>query len=252
MPECRGESFAFLQPIGGGPLLTFFRAKGKVSQNLHTREDAAMSFLPFPAFLSNLCSGSDLPPAARRPLRILAFGDSLVAGFAVSSKKAFPVRLEKTLQAMGFSVELINAGLPGDTTAGGLSRLEGALGCDPDLVILELGTNDNLQGFDPALTEANLDAMLTRIKKRGIAVLLTGIRPLRDLGDDYRVAFTTIFPRLAEKHEAPLYLDFLEGVAGRPELNKADGIHPNPKGIDEIVRRISPLVGETLKKLDRR
>jgi acyl-CoA thioesterase-1 len=208
-----------------------------------------MSFFPLPLFFAFLGSGSNLPLTVDRPLRILAFGDSLVAGFAVSSKAAFPVRLEKSLRTMGFDVELINAGLPGDTTTGGLSRLERALECAPDMVILELGTNDNLQGFDPALTEANLDAMLTRIRERNIAVLLTGIAPLRDLGPDYRAEFTAVFSRLAAKHQVPLYADFLEGVAGRPELNKADGIHPNPKGIDEIVRRVVPLVGEVLERL---
>jgi acyl-CoA thioesterase-1 len=225
-----------------------------------------MSIFPFRLFSPSLGTGSALvllgilttaslsfaksggsPP--QRPLRILAFGDSLVAGFAVSSKAAFPVRLEKSLRSMGFEVEVINAGLPGDTTTGGLARLERALECAPDMVILELGTNDNLQGFDPALTEANLDTMLTRIRERNIAVLLTGIAPLRDLGTDYRSSFTSIFPRLAAKHQVPLYADFLEGVAGRPELNKADGIHPNPKGIDEIVRRVAPLVGEVLERL---
>jgi acyl-CoA thioesterase-1 len=225
-----------------------------------------MSIFPFRLFSPSLGTGSALvllgilttaslsfaksggsPP--QRPLRILAFGDSLVAGFAVSSKAAFPVRLEKSLRSMGFEVEVINAGLPGDTTTGGLARLERALECAPDMVILELGTNDNLQGFDPALTEANLDTMLTRIRERNIAVLLTGIAPLRDLGADYRSSFTSIFPRLAAKHQVPLYADFLEGVAGRPELNKADGIHPNPKGIDEIVRRVAPLVGEVLERL---
>jgi len=225
-----------------------------------------MSIFPFRLFSPSLGTGSALvllgilttaslsfaksggsPP--QRPLRILAFGDSLVAGFAVSSKAAFPVRLEKSLRSMGFEVEVINAGLPGDTTTGGLARLERALECAPDMVILELGTNDNLQGFDPALTEANLDTMLTRIRERNIAVLLTGIAPLRDLGADYRSSFTSIFPRLATKHQVPLYADFLEGVSGRPELNKADGIHPNPKGIDEIVRRVAPLVGEVLERL---
>jgi acyl-CoA thioesterase-1 len=187
--------------------------------------------------------------ASGRPLRILAFGDSLVAGFAVPSKKAFPVRLEKTLRSMGFAVELINAGVPGDTTAGGRARLERALACEPDLVILELGTNDNLLGFDPAVTESNLDAMLVRLKEQDIAVLLAGIHPLRDLGEDYRADLAAVFSRLAAKYQAPLYPDFLAGVAGRPELSKADGIHPNPKGIDEIVRRLAPLVGKMLQQL---
>jgi acyl-CoA thioesterase-1 len=225
-----------------------------------------VSFLPSRFFFPSRLAGS-FPPltsllpgfflslaetggaAADRPLRILAFGDSLVAGFAVSSKAAFPVRLEKALRGMGFAVELINAGLPGDTTAGGRSRLERALECEPDLVILELGANDNLLGIDPAVTECNLDAMLARLKKRGIAVLLAGIHPLRDLGEDYRAGLAAVFSRLAEKYLAPLYPDFLAGVSGRPELNKADGIHPNPKGIDEIVRRVTPLVADLIRRL---
>jgi acyl-CoA thioesterase-1 len=225
-----------------------------------------LSFWPFPLFFPARLEGS-FPPltgllpgfslslaeaggaAAARPLRILAFGDSLVAGFAVSSKAAFPVRLEKTLRGMGFAVELINAGVPGDTTAGGRARLEQALECGPDLVILELGANDNLQGFDPAVTESNLDAILARLTERNIAVLLAGIHPLRDLGEDYRAGLAAVFWRLAEKYQAVLYPDFLAGVAGRPEFNKADGIHPNPKGIDEIVRRLTPLVADLLQRV---
>lgn len=225
-----------------------------------------MSFWPFHFFSPFRFAGS-FPPStgpllgfslslaeaggasAARPLRILAFGDSLLAGFAVSSKAAFPVRLEKALRSMGFAVELINAGRPGDTTAGGRARLEQALACEPDLVILELGVNDNLQGFDPAVTESNLDAMLVRLKQRNIAVLLAGIHPLRDLGEAYRAGLAAVFSRLAEKYQALLYPDFLAGVAGRPEFNKADGIHPNPKGIDEIVRRVAPLVADLLKRV---
>ncbi len=184
-----------------------------------------------------------------RPLRILAFGDSLVAGFAVPSKAAFPVRLEKTLRQMGFDVELINAGLPGDTTTGGRARLDKALKNAPDLVIIEFGANDNLTGIDPVVTETNLDAIIKKFKENNIAVLLTGIGLFRDFGEDYRTAFTGAFIRLAEKHQVPLYPDFLEGVSGRPELNKADGIHPNPKGIDEIVRRLAPLVAQVLQRL---
>jgi acyl-CoA thioesterase I len=227
-----------------------------------------VSFLPFRFFFPSRSAGA-FPPSsvllpgltlslsesdgasADRPLRILAFGDSLVAGFAVSSKAAFPVRLEKALRGMGFAVEMINAGVPGDTTAGGRARLEQALECDPDLVILELGANDNLLGLDPAVTESNLDAMLARLKEKDIAVLLAGIHPLRDLGENYRDGLAAVFSRLAEKYQALLYPDFLTGVAGRPELNKADGIHPNPKGIDEIVRRVTPLVADLLQRVQR-
>ncbi|MEZ4599720.1 MAG: arylesterase [Syntrophotaleaceae bacterium] len=209
-----------------------------------------MPIPPLPLLLANLCPAPGPASAkADRPIRILAFGDSLVAGFAVPSKAAFPVRLEKALRAMNFPVELVNAGVPGDTTLGARGRLSQALACRPDLVIVELGANDNLQGFDPALTESNLDWIISEIIRQGRGVLLAGIRPLRDLGPKDSIAFEGLFRSLAVKHRIPLYPDFLEGVAGSPALNKADGIHPNPKGIDEIVRRIAPLVAETLRQL---
>lgn len=200
-------------------------------------------------FSGAICAAADGAVLDRRPLRILAFGDSLVAGFAVPRKAGFTVQLEKSLQATGYVAEVINAGIPGDTSDGGRARLEQALCVEPDLVLLELGANDNLLGLAPATLEANLEAILQVLRQRGIPVLLTGIEPLRDLGANYRAEFTAVFARLAEKHQLPFYADFLAGVAGRPELNKNDGIHPNPKGIKEIVRRLLPLVIETLQKL---
>lgn len=200
-------------------------------------------------FNGTFCVAADGSVLDQRPLRVLAFGDSLVAGFAVPRKAGFTAQLEKALQAAGYPAEVINAGVPGDTSAGGRARLETALGIQPDLVLLELGANDNLLGLAPATLEANLEAILLILRQRGIPVLLTGIEPLRDLGADYRTEFITVFARLAEKYQLPFYADFLEGVAGRPELNKNDGIHPNPKGVKEIVRRILPLVIETLQKL---
>ena len=187
--------------------------------------------------------------SAPRPRKILAFGDSLVAGFAVPRKAGFTVQLEKSLAAAGFPAEVINAGIPGDTSAGGRARLAQTLSVEPDLVLLELGANDNLLGLPPAELEANLEAIIQILEQRHIPVLLTGIEPLRDLGKSYRTEFTGVFSRLAQKHQMPFYPDFLAGVAGRPELNKNDGIHPNPKGVKEIVRRILPLVMETLQKL---
>lgn len=201
-------------------------------------------------FLLNcaMCAEGNASPGTA-PLRILAFGDSLVAGFALSRKAGFTVQLEKALTAAGFSAEVINAGIPGDTSAGGLSRLNQALDVQPDLALLEFGANDNLQGIHLEELEANLEAIIQRFQKNGIPVLLTGIKPLRSLGEEYRAEFSEVFSRLAAKHQLPFYADFLDGVAGRPELNKSDGIHPNPKGVKEIVRRLAPLVIETLKGL---
>lgn len=183
------------------------------------------------------------------PLRILAFGDSLVAGFGVPRKAGFTVQLEKILIGAGYAAEVVNAGIPGDTSAGGRARLEQALAIQPDLVLLEFGANDNLLGLAPANLEANLEAIIQRFRKSAIPVLLTGIKPLRDWGEDYQTEFTEVFARLGAKYQLPFYADFLAGVAGRAELNKADGIHPNPKGVKEIVRRLAPLVMETLSGL---
>ena len=183
------------------------------------------------------------------PLRILAFGDSLVAGFALSRKASFTVQLEKALFAAGCPAEVVNAGIPGDTSAGGQARLQQALAIEPDLVLLEFGANDNLLGQAPANLEANLEAIIQGFRDNGIPVLLTDIKPLRDLGESYRTEFSEVFSRLAAKYQLPFYDDFLAGVAGKPELNKADGIHPNPKGVKEIVLRLAPLVIETLRGL---
>ncbi|MEZ4483129.1 MAG: arylesterase [Syntrophotaleaceae bacterium] len=215
--------------------------------------------MPFSFLLPNtsllncaLCTGTDSSFTDTLPLRILAFGDSLVAGFAVSRKAGFTVQLEKTLLNAGFSAEVLNAGVPGDTSAGGRARLEQVLEIRPDLVLLEFGANDNLLGLEPAILEANLEAIIQNFRERGIPVLLAGIQPLRDLGENYRAEFSEVFSRLATKHQLPFYANFLAGVAGNPELNKSDGIHPNPKGVKEIVRRLAPLVIETLKGLPQR
>lgn len=196
-----------------------------------------------------MVTSTDFPLTDSQPLRILAFGDSLVAGFAVSRKAGFAVQLEKSLISAGFSAEVINAGVPGDTSAGGRARLEQALNIEPHLALLEFGANDNLLGLEPATLEANLEAMIQRFQENRIPVLLTGIKPLRDLGGNYQTEFSEVFSRLAAKHQLPFYADFLAGVAGQPELNKADGIHPNPKGVKEIVRRLAPLVIKTLRRL---
>ena len=178
--------------------------------------------------------------AAAEPVRILALGDSLTAGYGLARPASFPARLEAALGAGGSVVEVINAGVSGDTTAGGLARLEWALADKPDAVILELGANDGLRGLEPASTFANLDAMLRRLRAAGVAVLLAGMKAPPNLGAEYGAEFDAIFPRLAKKHGVALYPFFLAGVAARPELNQVDGIHPNAEGVAVIIERILP------------
>ena len=181
-------------------------------------------------------------PAAAQPLKVLAFGDSLTAGFGLPPGQGFAPQLERALQENGVDVQVIDAGVSGDTTAGGLARLDWALAERPDLVILELGANDMLRGVDPAETRANLDAILAKLRAAGSKVLLAGMRAAPNLGPDYGRAFERTYGDLAEKHAVPLYPFFLEGVATDPKLNLSDGLHPNEAGIAEIVRRILPHV----------
>lgn len=179
-------------------------------------------------------------------VRILVLGDSLSAGYGLAAAEAFPAQLERALREGGQRVRVINAGVSGDTTSGGLARLDWALAERPQLVIVQLGANDALRGLDPALAKANLDAILTRLKRDGVRVLLTGMRAPRNFGPGYYNKFDPIYRDLAKKHQVPLDPFFLEGVALRPELNLADGLHPNPKGIAVIVQRLLPQVCQLL------
>jgi acyl-CoA thioesterase-1 len=175
-------------------------------------------------------------------MKILALGDSLTAGFGLPPGQGFAPQLERALKQSGVEAEVIDAGVSGDTTAGGLARIDWALADAPDLVILELGANDMLRGLDPAETRANLDAMLAKLRAADTRVLLAGMRAAPNLGADYGGAFERTYAELAEKYEVPLYPFFLEGVATDPKLNLADGMHPNAAGVAEIVRRILPHV----------
>lgn len=176
------------------------------------------------------------------PPLIVALGDSLTAGYGLPPEQAFPAVLERKLAAAGKAVRIQNAGVSGDTTAGGRARVGWALADKPQFVILELGANDALRGIDPRQTETNLDAILGELKGRGVKVLLTGMRAPPNLGREYAEAFDGIFPRLAAKHGVPLYPFFLDGVAAERELNQADGIHPNGRGVEIIAERIAPYV----------
>ena len=175
-------------------------------------------------------------------IRITVLGDSLVAGYGLPPGVSFPDRLEIALQEAGFDITVVNAGLSGDTTAGGLARLDWSLADRSAAVIIVLGANDMLRGIDPASTRANLDAMIARLKQRNVTVMLAGMLASRNLGQDYVTAFDGLYPALVQKHDIDFYPFFLEGVALDPALNLPDGLHPNAAGIDEIVRRILPSV----------
>jgi acyl-CoA thioesterase-1 len=180
--------------------------------------------------------------AADQPVRIVAFGDSLSAGFGLAGSDAFPVKLEKALKAKGIAATVANAGVSGDTASGGLERLSWSVPDGTDAVILELGANDALRGLDPKLTEKALDAILTRLDQRHIPVLFAGMMAPPNMGADYAKAFNAIYPALAAKHPVIFYPFFLDGVAADPKLDQADGMHPNAAGVDVIVARILPAV----------
>lgn len=182
-------------------------------------------------------------------VRIAAFGDSLTAGWGLKPDESFTAVLQRELRARGHDVEVINFGISGDTTAGGVARMRAVTAVKPDGVILELGANDGLRGFDPSLVEANLDQILSALRDAHIPVLLAGMRTLSGMGRRYGEEFEQVYPRLAKKHGVRLYPFFLEGVAGDPALNLPDGLHPTRQGIQEIVLRILPDVEGFLKEL---
>ena len=180
------------------------------------------------------------PPAAGREIRLVALGDSLSAGYNLPASAAFPAVLEQALRQKGLRVTVANAGVSGDTAQGGLDRLDWSVPNGTDGVILELGANDALRGFDPATTEKALDAVIARLKARGIAVLLAGMHAPRNLGPDYAARFDGLFPKLAQKHGVMLYPFFLDGVAGDRALNQPDLLHPTAEGVRVLVSRILP------------
>ncbi|UZF95285.1 arylesterase [Bosea sp. NBC_00550] len=188
-------------------------------------------------------------PAAARPLKLVAFGDSLSAGYNLPASAAFPAVLEQALRRKGIAVEIVNAGVSGDTTQGGLERLDWSVPDGTDGVILELGANDALRGVDPAQTRQSLETMITRLKERRIPVLLAGMYAPRNLGEDYAKRFDAIYRELAEKHALVLYPFFLEGIAGDRALNQADGLHPTAEGVNVIVRTILPTVERFIASL---
>ncbi|MCB1428354.1 MAG: arylesterase [Nitratireductor sp.] len=197
------------------------------------------------AAITTLALLTALPAAVRAaeqpaPSVVVVLGDSLVAGYGLDESDAFPQKLEKALLSANVAVKIINAGVSGDTSAGGLARLDWSVPPEASAVIVELGANDALRGLSPDATMQNLDAIITRLQERGIKVLLAGMLSPPNMGRDYEAAFNGIYPALAEKHDIDLYPFFLDGVAGNPELNQPDGMHPTAQGVDEIVTRFLP------------
>lgn len=196
-------------------------------------------------------SAADAPMAQAepaKPIRIVAFGDSLTAGYGLKPRHAFPAQLQEALKARGHDVVVVNAGVSGDTTAAGLERIAWAVPAGTDAVILEFGGNDALRGIDPKVTRANLDKIISSLEDRDIPILLVGIRAPANWGEDYSKAFDVIFPDLADEYGLVFYPFFLEGVVLNPKLNLNDGLHPNSKGITEIIKRIVPSVEELIDR----
>ncbi|CAN0346811.1 unnamed protein product [Phaeothamnion confervicola] len=206
----------------------------------------------FMAALSIACVAGFQAFAAERPVRIVAFGDSLMAGYQLPASAAFPEQLEKALKAKGLAVEIANAGVSGDTASGGLARLDWSVPDGTDAVILGLGANDMLRGVEPQVTRAALDGMIRRLKTRGIEVLLCGMLAPPNMGADFARAFNAIYPELAAAHGVLFYPFFLDGIAADARLNQRDGIHPTAAGVAAIVDRVVPKTEELLARVKAR
>jgi acyl-CoA thioesterase I len=194
--------------------------------------------------------GALAPVHAAEPVRILAYGDSLTAGYGLAEQDTLPTRLAEALNKMGRPVIMINGGVSGDTTADGVSRLDWALADKPQIMILALGGNDMLRGLDPKITRANLDLIIQKAKAAGVEIVLAGMLAPPNLGTEYRTAFDAIYPELAKAHNL-LFMPFLlQDVVQDSDLNQADGIHPNGNGVAIIVRNLLPYVTQAMDKLE--
>jgi acyl-CoA thioesterase-1 len=199
--------------------------------------------------LMTLASVSAQPQvsAEAKPIKMVVLGDSLSAGLGLPGPAAFPARLQKALKDSGIDVDMVNAGVSGDTSSGGRDRLDWSVPAGTQAVIVELGANDALRGIDPAITRAALTDIVSRLKSRGIAVLLCGMLAPPNFGSDYAARFNIIYPDLSKTLDVPLYPFFLAGVAADPRLNQADGIHPTAEGVDIIVKNMLPTVETFLR-----
>ncbi len=188
-------------------------------------------------------------PAAARTIRLVVLGDSLTAGLGLPPGKAFPDRLQAALRAKGWDVDVLNAGVSGDTAADGLARYDWAVPADAEALIVELGANDMLRGLKPEATKNALSAILDKAHGAHLPTLLAGMRAAPNLGAEYDRAFDAVYPAVAKAHDVALYPFFLDGVAGDPKLNQADGMHPTAEGVEAIVGRILPSVEQILNEV---
>lgn len=192
------------------------------------------------------------PAAAEAPVKIVALGDSLTAGYGLPPDAAFPVKLAKALAAKNIAADITNAGVSGDTASGGLARVDWSIPDGTDAVIVELGANDMLRGIDPKVTREALEAIVKRLKERGLAVLLCGMRAPPNYGSDYVKAYDAIFPDLAAKYDLVFYPFFLDGIVEDHALNQADGLHPTAAGVERIVERILPKAQELIARVKKK
>jgi acyl-CoA thioesterase-1 len=204
------------------------------------------------AALAVMIAPASAPLAQAQPLRLVVLGDSLTAGYGLPQEAAFPAVLERALKAKGYRVEIANAGVSGDTSSGGLDRLDWSVPDGTDGVIVELGANDMLRGLDPAVPRRAIGAIVERLKARNIPVMLAGMYASRNLGPDYVQKFDSLYPDIAKRHDLVLYPFFLDGVAGERSLNLPDGLHPTAKGVEIIVGRILPTVESFIGRLPNR
>ncbi|MCB0113225.1 MAG: arylesterase [Caldilineaceae bacterium] len=202
------------------------------------------------------CGADESAPAATpvtaatdTPIRVVAMGDSLTEGLGVDPDQAYPAQLARKLAADGFNVDVINAGISGETTSGARSRVDWVLSLDPDVVILATGGNDGLRGIDPSLTEDNIDALVQRFQESGAVVVLAGMEMVQNMGEVYTSAFRAIYPDVAARHDVILIPFFLEGVGGDPALNQPDFVHPTAAGYEVVVETIYPYVVEALERV---
>jgi acyl-CoA thioesterase-1 len=233
-----------VRPIRAGAHPSRYGRSGTKFKHLRRRIACAV------AILIAACLFPGLAVADRHtgPIRIVAFGDSLTAGYNLANEEAFPARLQRALAAAGLDVVVHNGGVSGDTSAGALARLDWAVPTDADAVIVEFGANDALRGVDPAETRANLDKLVGALRARGQEVLVAGMLAPPNMGSEYEAAFNEIYPALAQSHDAVFYPFFLDGVAGQRQLNQGDGMHPTAAGVDVIVERILPSVFELVNR----
>ena len=216
---------------------------------VHRLKVTVLALAGFAATFATPVAAQTASPAKGAPLKIVAFGDSLTAGYGLSAQDAFPAVLERALKAKGHNVEIENAGVSGDTASGGLARLDWSIADGTDAVIVELGANDMLRGVEPKVTRQALDDILAKLKARNIPVLLSGMRAAPNMGPDYLREYEAIFPALAQKYDVVFYPFFLDGVAADPKLALRDGVHPNGAGVQIIVDGILPKVEELIARV---